>query len=77
MLISPTTSASEFQSTFDHEKGHLVMHIAEVEGIDVHGEEYQYLAGEVGRRMFKVAKRFMCDTCRNDVMDLFFKRINE
>ena len=30
----------------------------------VYGEEVQYLSGEIGRRMFPVAKRFLCDECR-------------
>lgn len=29
VLIGLTTSADQFQNTFDHEKGHLAMHIAE------------------------------------------------
>jgi hypothetical protein len=28
VIIGLTTSPSEFQNTFDHEKGHLAMHIA-------------------------------------------------
>jgi len=67
MVIGPTTSAEEFQSTFDHEKGHLAMHIAETFGIDPFGEEYQYLTGEIGRKMFPVAKRFLCDCCRRKI----------
>ena len=29
VVIGLTTSAEQFQNTFDHEKGHLAMHIAE------------------------------------------------
>ena len=36
-------------------------------GLDYEGEEIQYLQGEIGREMFKVAKRFMCDNCRIDI----------
>ncbi len=64
VVIGITTSASEFQNTFDHEKGHLVMHISSAYKIDPFSEEYQYIAGEVGQKMFKVAKRFLCDDCR-------------
>lgn len=64
MVIGLTTSSEEFQNTLDHEKGHLVMHIAEAYNIDPYGEEYQYLSGEVGQKLFKVAKRFLCDHCR-------------
>ena len=64
VIIGKTSSADEFQNTFDHEKGHLVMHISQLLGIDVYSEDYQYLAGEIGREMFKEAKKFMCDCCR-------------
>lgn len=68
MLIGKTDSSDEFQDTFDHEKGHLVMHISSALGIDPYGEEYQYLAGEVGKRMFKVAKKFLCDHCKQYIL---------
>ena len=61
---SQDTSASEFQNTFDHEKGHLAMHIANALNIDLLGEEFQYLTGEIGQKMFLVARRFLCDHCR-------------
>ena len=64
ILIGVTDDASEFQSTFDHEKGHVVMHISKALGIDPYSEEYQYLAGEVGKCMFKKAKLLLCDNCR-------------
>ena len=68
MLIGKTDSSDEFQDTFDHEKGHLIMHISSALGIDPYGEEYQYLAGEVGKRMFKVAKKFLCDHCKQYIL---------
>lgn len=68
MLIGRTDSSDEFQDTFDHEKGHLVMHISSTLGIDPYSEEYQYLAGEVGKRMFKVAKKFLCDHCKQYIL---------
>ena len=40
------------------------MHISQSLGIDVYSEDYQYLAGKIGREMFKEAKKFMCDCCR-------------
>ena len=68
MLIGKTDSSDEFQDTFDHEKGHLVMHISSALSIDPYSEEYQYLAGEVGKRMFKVAKKFLCDHCKQYIL---------
>lgn len=62
------TSAEEFQNTFDHEKGHLAMHISSALKIKPYGEEYQYLTGEIGQSMFKIAKRFLCDDCRQKLV---------
>ena len=64
VVIGLTTSPEEFQNTFDHEKGHLAMHIGEALDMDIFGEEYQYLSGMIGQLMFKVAKQFMCEHCR-------------
>lgn len=67
IVIGPSSSAAEFMDTWDHEKGHLAMHISISENIDPLGEEYQYLVGEIGRQMFKVAKNFLCDECRKSL----------
>lgn len=69
VVIGLTTSAAEFQNTFDHEKGHLAMHIADTLNIDIKGEEFQYLTGEIGQKMFSVAKRFLCDCCRKRIKE--------
>lgn len=53
---------------FDHEKGHLAMHISSALKIKPYGEEYQYLTGEIGQSMFKIAKRFLCDDCRQKLV---------
>lgn len=60
MVIGRVTSESEFQNTLDHEKGHLARHISLACDIDPYGEEAQYLAGEIGQRMFPVAKQYIC-----------------
>lgn len=67
VVIGLTSTPAEFQNTFDHEKGHLTMHIGEALDIDIFGEEYQYLSGMIGQLMFKVAKRFLCEHCRADL----------
>ena len=64
IIIGLTSSPAEFQNTFDHEKGHLAMHISDVDGIDPFSEEFQYLTGEIGQKMFPIAKNFMCEHCR-------------
>lgn len=45
------------------------MHIAEALDLDILGEEFQYLTGEIGQKMFRKAKRFMCDQCRVKLHD--------
>lgn len=67
VIIGLTSSAEEFQNTFDHEKGHLAMHICEALEIPTFGEEYQYVTGAIGQKMFRVAKRFLCDRCRRNL----------
>ena len=44
------------------------MHICSAYGIDPFGEEYQYLTGEIGQKMFKIARRFLCEHCRNSLI---------
>ena len=67
IVIGLTSSAAQFQNTFDHEKGHLAMHICGFLHIDPFGEEFQYLVGEIGQGMFPVAETFLCDRCRKFV----------
>ena len=64
IVMMESSCADEFQNTLDHEKGHAAQHIGYELNLDYEGEEIQYLQGEIGREMFKVAKRFMCDNCR-------------
>lgn len=64
MVIAKTSSADEFAHSYDHEKGHLAKHIALAYDIDPYGEEFQYLAGDIAKKMFSVAKMFLCDCCR-------------
>ena len=71
IVIGLTETPDEFQNTYDHEKGHLAMHIAEEDKMDVFGEEFQYLVGEIGKQTFPIARRFMCEHCRKDLVDNF------
>lgn len=67
MVIALTSSPGEFQNSWDHEKGHLCRHISQVFKIDPYGEEAQYLSGEVGQKMFPIAKNFLCEHCRKNL----------
>ena len=71
VVIGLTETPDEFQNTYDHEKGHLAMHIAEEDRMDVFGEEFQYLTGEIGKQTFPIARRFMCEHCRKDLVGDF------
>lgn len=68
MVISLTSTPEQFQNSWDHEKGHLCRHISQAFGIDPFGEEAQYLSGYVGQKMFPVAKKFLCEHCRNNLI---------
>lgn len=67
IVIGETTCPAQFSNSFDHEKLHLTMHIARVDEIDPFGEELAYLAGEIGLQTFPIAKRFLCEHCREDL----------
>lgn len=64
MVISRASSASEFLNSWIHEMLHLCRHVCRAFGIDPYGEEAAYLSGDVGQKMFRVARRFVCDCCR-------------
>lgn len=64
IIIGKADSAEEFYDTFDHEKGHLVMHICIADNIDPFGEKFQYLSGEIAGLMFSAAKELFCEECR-------------
>ena len=67
VVIGETSCPAQFSNSFDHEKLHLSMHIARVDNIDPFGEELAYLAGEIGFQTFPIAKRFLCEHCREDL----------
>ena len=64
MVISLTSSPQEFLNSWMHEMRHLSRHIEKAFGIDPYGEEAAYLAGDIGQKMFPVARMFLCSHCR-------------
>lgn len=72
IVIGLTTSPSEFYNTLEHEKGHLIAAISEVYDIDLQGEELQYLLGNISKKVFPIARKFLCNHCRQE-LDLFSK----
>ena len=67
IVIGATTCPAEFQHTFDHEKLHLAMHIAKEDNIDPFSENLAYLVGDIGMQMFPIAKKFLCEHCREEL----------
>lgn len=67
IVIGETTCPGEFQHTFDHEKFHLAIHIAKEDGIDPYSEDLAYLVGDIGMQMFPIAKKFLCEHCREEL----------
>mgnify|MGYP001550729438 FL=1 len=45
--------------------GHLGDHISQTYGLDPHGEEIQYIGDDIVGKMWKVAKKFLCESCRS------------
>lgn len=67
IVIGETSCPAEFSHSFDHEKLHLVMHIAKQDNIDPFSEELAYLAGDIGFKTFPIAKHFLCEHCREEL----------
>lgn len=72
MVIGITSSATQFQNSYDHERKHLEAHIAAALGIDPWGEEICYLSGEIGQLMFEKARLMLCDCdcCKHKKQEL-------
>lgn len=72
MVIGLTSSAAQFQNSYDHERKHLEAHIAAALGIDPWGEEICYLSGEIGQLMFEKARLMLCDCdcCKHKKQEL-------
>lgn len=68
MVISLTSTPAQFLNSWLHEMRHLSRHIEQACGISPYGEEAAYLAGDIGQRMFPVAKKFICEHCRKNLM---------
>lgn len=67
MVISRTSSPEEFLNSWAHEKKHLARHIEQAFGIDPYSEEAAYLEGTIAQKMFPVARKFICEHCRENL----------
>lgn len=68
MVISLTSSPEEFLNSWEHEKKHLARHIERTFGIDPYGEEAAYLEGTIAQKMFPVARKFICEHCKKELL---------
>ena len=66
-ILGIATDSENFAHTYTHEIAHCAMHIAKEYGIDPQSEEYAYIVGDLGAKMFPYASKFMCNCCRKKV----------
>lgn len=64
IVISKTSTPSQFINSLFHEVTHLVCHIVEKYKINPFDEEAAYLAGSIGQLIYPIAKEFLCN-CHN------------
>lgn len=64
MVIGITSSGEEYWNSLDHEKNHLLAHIAQSYNLDPYGETISYISGEFIRDVYAEAKTLLCDCCR-------------
>lgn len=70
MVIGLTSSAGEYWNSIDHERNHLLQHIAQCCDIDPYGEEISYISGEFIREVYNSkAKVLLCECCRNKMLN--------
>lgn len=64
IVFAKTSSAKEFQQSYQHEVGHLKDHITQAYGISPHGEELQYIGDDIVEATWDIAKDLLCEHCR-------------
>lgn len=72
MVIALTSSSKEFAKSWRHECGHMATHICQALGIDLYGEEIQYIGDDIVEKTWKYAKLLLCecDYCKNKIKHL-------
>lgn len=65
IALTPASNSVEFQNTLDHEKSHLAIHIANTSNINLNSEQFNYLFGCIGEKIYPVAKLFLCEDCED------------
>lgn len=70
MVIAKASKAEEYWNSIDHEKNHLLQHIALTYDMDPYGEEISYISGEFLRSVYRMAKGLLCDCNRKRRLQL-------
>jgi len=64
--IGETTTGPEYMDTTVHEIVHVAQNIAVEDGIDLRGEEFAYLAGDLSQTVSDVICKMSCPHCRHE-----------
>lgn len=64
--IGITSTGPEFLDSTVHELTHLAQDIANTDGIDLLGEEFAYLAGDISHEISDIVCEMSCPHCRGD-----------
>lgn len=73
IVIGVTSDGGEYWNTLDHERNHLLQHIAQACNMDIYGEDISYISGEFIRDVYNSpAKKLLCDCCRKGIKRRFY-----
>lgn len=65
IVVAKTSSAEEFLNSMVHEASHACTHIATAMYVNLKGEEFAYMVGDLCMKMYPKVKGLICDCCRN------------
>lgn len=66
LVVAQSSSAKEFINSMTHEASHACTHIATALHIDLRGEDYAYMVGDLCMEMYDKVKHLLCDCCRKE-----------
>lgn len=65
IVVAKTSSAEEFLNSMVHEASHACTHIATAMYVNLKGEDFAYMVGDLCMEMYPKVKGLICDCCRN------------
>lgn len=66
IVTAITSSAAEFAHSWVHELSHCAVHIAQASNIDIRGEEFCYLVGNLAKTLHPFVSDLLCNCCRTE-----------